>query len=243
MLLIVAWIFNGGTRRELRAIRGVEHGGPLTQRIYRTKLNNGLRMVWIPVVAALVGVVLINAATFGITQGHASPRNSLSSTYVASTFGLETGKAYPLMAGDGANGAYGVVETGYFHDAVTSIRQEESVVSVAFAYQDRGYILEIPVSRTTFIQHNDVDPTVTLHLNNFESQDFGTMTADTSRPCDVVIRTALLTCHRVIISTPRVNADIQQRGLAYLINEQDTLDSATFTVTSEMYDRIMRTRG
>jgi hypothetical protein len=212
----------------------------------RSQRNNRLRMLWIPTATVLAGIVVINTATFAGAHSHNAYPEAISSSHVVQTFGLKSGASYPIVGGEGANGP---AKTGYFRDPtlIRTTPEKGSIVSVEFIHESNGrlksYILEIPVSRITFDERIDAIPTLTLHLNAFSSDVLGKTVVDDSRPCEAVIRTGLLMCDRLIISTPQITADTVRRGLARLVNEERLVDSATFVVTPEMHDWIKRTRG
>lgn len=236
------------TRYQIReaAREAVISGVPVTRGF---KLRKRAKLVAITALVVVIGAGVVNGITFRAAHAYNDQGRPTNAIEAARAFGLESGVSYPLVLGDRVDGTNGGVDIslsrGFFtaRANVSVTMTPGSSLSVNFVLQDKSYILEIPVMRSTFIQKPGVDPTVTLHLNPVTSSYYGETVHDASRPCTAVIRTAILMCNRIITSTQTVDDPTIRRGLAKLISEEDVLDSATFVVTPEMYSKIVGTGG
>lgn len=118
-------------------------------------------------VAAILGVMLIVAYALSAAMIYFMPSPKLSTSApqseVMSYFGLEEGKAYPLIVGSRVDGAKGSVSGRFFW--VNGSMMPVSSLSVGFDSDDgTSYILELPMSTITFVQEDELDPSVTVHL-------------------------------------------------------------------------------
>lgn len=196
-------------------------------------------------ITIVLGFILGNGVTFWAAHGHSTTLPVTSSRDVAESFGLKSDEPYPLVLGDRIEGSVGSVTAsanhGFFKSRAyaSATLRPGSAISVSFVHQRNSYVLEIPVSISTFTQQEGVAPTVSLHLNDMENSSYGVGEIDDSRPCKPVIETVLLMCHRSITRTYPINELTAQRGLAVLLSDSDVLDSAHITLTPEMYDQIV----
>ena len=88
---------------------------------------------------------------------------SATQSEVMSYFGLREGESYPLIVGSRVEGTKGSVSGRFFW--VDGSMMPASSLSVGFDSDDgTSYILEFPMSTITFVQEDELDPSVTVHL-------------------------------------------------------------------------------
>ena len=117
--------------------------------------------------AAILGVVLIVAYALFAAMIYFMPSPKLSTpapqSEVMSYFGLREGESYPLIVGSRVEGTKGSVSGRFFW--VDGSMMPASSLSVGFDSDDgTSYILEFPMSTITFVQEDELDPSVTVHL-------------------------------------------------------------------------------
>lgn len=132
------------------------------------KVNSALRRtakIVVSIAALLVVANVVLLALSGIANG--SPVRA-SIHEVAREFGLDSGKAYPLDAGQPVTSASGTLELGgqgFFLSAAEIEVHPGSSLPIGFQNGEHSYILELPYSKITWRQEEGVQPTVTLHIS------------------------------------------------------------------------------
>lgn len=158
------------------------------------------------------------------------------------TFGLRSDKEYPLVVGSRIGGssiassAYG--SAGFFSARayVRTESQPASAISVSFTVKEKSYILEVPVSKITFIQSTTAHPTVSMHINADTFNGITYNYAYNGHRCG--LRNFWFVCFPKLAQTNvEIDADTTRRGLAPIVG--DYLDSAVFTLTPAMYKEIL----
>ena len=157
---------------------------------------------------------------------------------VLAELGLEPGKAYPLRLGSRLGGSSIDVEGRGRYFSVRS--QPGSALSVDFRNGSQGVILELPVSGLTFPIEENTLPQVQMYFkpNNFSGQArFDAVPGD----CEVTIKTLVVMCDRPITYKLVLYDQLRRDGLAPLV--RDTFQSASLTVSQEMYNAILGKNG
>ena len=181
-------------------------------------------------VTFVVATVIFNLITLVGSLGYHTPTQSTHD--VAATFGFESGAEYPLALGSRLGGSSSDL-TGY-RRSFTVREKSGSIVSLGFANEGRNYILEIPVSKTTFIVDDTKPPTMRLYIDNDLD---GNRRVTYMSPCTIVIESGVLACNRTIQFGVSQSDEEIRKGLGDIV--QQHFGSAEITVTQEMYDSIL----
>lgn len=160
---------------------------------------------------------------------------------VAEQMGLASKRPYPVEVGARVGGSYG---DAYFWSGLFSSRGEVemrpgSALSVGFDYQGRSAILELPLSKMTFVKDADVTtPTISVALNCEE-------TVPTSQvvhlaPAHWRIESGFLILVQEVIAREDivpVDKNLQANGLAPLVAEY--LQFVEVHLSPELYAKIL----
>jgi len=195
------------------------------------------------VVSFAVITVVLNALAYSVSTGPNQPYATARD--VAQAFGLQSGKPYPLVLGTRLGGSDGraYARGGLFTATASVTVRPASALSVSFTNGSNSYILEIPVSKITFVQSDTEAPSVTLNLTKGDGDNvddtFDNVTITTTEePCTLVVHNFFTTCSKdVLTSTAELTAKIRRHGLPPVV--ESNLDSAVVVVTSEMYKKIL----
>lgn len=162
----------------------------------------------------------------------------------AAHFGLQSGVQYPLQLGSRFAGTSGhlAVDSGLFYTRGEGAWSPATAVSLGFENPDgRSWILEIPVSRITFIQDAGAKPSVVVNLNGSSyGPDFET-TIDHGGCLKIEWGWWLCATGEPTV-TLSVSDDAERAGLAPIVAQafSDGGSSATITLTPEQYDALLK---
>lgn len=155
---------------------------------------------------------------------------------LAEEFGLESGQNYPLVMGDRVGGSTveAAASSGLFSARASVSTQPASALSIDFTHDSKSFVLELPMSGTTFIQSTTEEPSVVLHLVNEVHENESMTYVGSSDSCTPVVRNLMLKCV-TIEDGQRVDMSeaTARRGLGPIVQEH--FDSATITLTPDMY--------
>lgn len=164
---------------------------------------------------------------------------------LVSSFGLESGKEYPIVIGDKTTVDSGQVSYGggMFYVKGEGRWTSSTSILVAFEGDNGSYILEIPISRVTF----DV-------RQNIEEASMSVYVPDTKQPEEVAYWQHSYTCNNSTWSYGWVQAnctalpsrlivsnDVRSQGLATVLNGAFNKESAgaTIVLSPSMYNNIL----
>ena len=182
----------------------------------------------------IVNLIAFASSFSKTTSEYASGRD------VAGTFGLQSDQDYPLVVGSrfGGSSVEATASAGVFSARAYVSSQPASAISIGFTYQNKSYILEVPVSKVTFIQSTYAKPTVRMHLDSTAFLGAQYLYKYSGHHCGV--RNLWVVCLPKRVGAPlKVGPESQRRGLAPIVS--DYLDSATITLTPAMYKEILGT--
>jgi hypothetical protein len=194
----------------------------------------------VAIVSWLIGAAMFNGITYAVSSsGETAP--VVGTHIVSQELGLESGKSYSVQLGTRVQGSTGsgVFYGGFFSSSGRVSLQPGSSVSMGFASGDSSYILEVPMSKVHFVKSASVnDASVQLYLQNVAENGYGAMKSVDTR-CETVIYSLVLWQLCKDTFEYRLPADVERRGLAPIVTEY--LDSATITLSPELYDRLLGT--
>lgn len=160
----------------------------------------------------------------------------------AREFGLESNVEYELVLGSRFGGTSVEAESNsglFFANSYISSKPA-SALSVGFVHGDKSYILDIPVSKITFVQTQEKTPSVSLRIS--EVKFAGIDTRIEYDNCNFSFVNLYALCSQPITrATYTLSEKVERRGLAPIVAAY--LDSATVTLTHEMYDTILGRSG
>ena len=191
--------------------------------------------------AAILGVLLIVAYALSAAMIYFMPSpkisTSASQSEVMSYFGLEEGKAYPLIVGSRVEGTKGSVSGGFFW--VDGSMMPASSLSVGFDSDDgRSYVLEFPMSNITFVKDGESDPSATVYLRFDES--YGSGVGIKKRDCRVKFSWGFFyqKCENEELV---LDSSTEQQGLATVVSRLALNDqlSITIVLSPEQYQEIL----
>ena len=191
--------------------------------------------------AAILGVLLIVAYALSAAMIYFMPSpkisTSASQSEVMSYFGLEEGKAYPLIVGSRVDGTKGSVSGGFFW--VDGSMMPASSLSVGFDSDDgRSYVLEFPMSDITFVKDGESDPSATVYLRFDES--YGSGGEIKKRDCRVKFSWGFFykKCENEELV---LDSSTEQQGLATVVSRLALNDqlSITIVLSPEQYQEIL----
>lgn len=155
---------------------------------------------------------------------------------VTKSFGLKSGRAYPLELGERFSGTTGEV-TGdlfYTHGSFSP----STSLSIGFEHAGSSYILEFPTNAVTFKQTENTQPTVQLYLDSSapsEETSFQTRFG----ACQWTYHDLWFVCEKKLLSnTLKVPAAVKQTGLSPIVSAH--FQSATITLTPQMYQSLLK---
>lgn len=188
----------------------------------------------------LVGLYIVANLFVASTSLSSEETPDATSQDLAASFGLESGKEYPLELGERFSGTTGEVHGGLFW--VSGSFQPATALSVGFEHGSSSYMLEFPTATVTFKQVEGVSPSVVMYLSD-EQVSYGSHPAakyvTTYGPCEWTLHNLWFVCEKdVASSTLVVSDDAQQLGLGPVV--QEYFKSATITLTPEMYDALLQ---
>lgn len=98
-------------------------------------------------------------------------RNAGTNTAVAEVFGLESGKAYPMLVGGQFGATVGSIDTqgGLFYSSSSIDLSPATFISVGYRYDGVSYILKIDSSKTKIIEKVSAEPSVAIFLKDTTS--------------------------------------------------------------------------
>lgn len=193
----------------------------------------------------LAGIVVVNVISWSSSYSYKGDRTATVSE-VAGTFGLRSGSEYPLVLGSRVGGSKGEgsFSGNFFHISGSMSVQPATATSVSFQNGNASYILELPTSKITFVQDASHTPTVKLYLKNLDVHargldgSDGTSAAYDYGECRVVVVNFWLNCVKPTLArTIHLDDAVQRRGLSPVV--ADNFDSATVTLTPEMYKQLL----
>lgn len=200
---------------------------PYYNRIDKHPWWKGLR----PAIATFVVLSVVgNCVTYGLSHLYATP--SQNSHEVATVFGFESGKEYPLALGSRLGGSS--IDVSGYRSSFTVREKAGSMVSIGFSNEGRSYILEIPVSKTTFVVDNEHQPTMRLYLTK---EGYGSKQVIHESSCAVVVHWFLVTCDRTVEFGINMSEEDMRQGLGDVV--QKSFSSAELTLTQQMYDAVL----
>ena len=191
--------------------------------------------------AAILGVLLIVAYALSAAMIYFMPSpkisTSASQSEVMSYFGLEEGKAYPLIVGSRIDGTKGSVSGGFFW--VDGSMMPASSLSVGFDSDDgRSYALEFPMSDITFVKDGESDPSATVYLRFDES--YGSGAGIKKRDCRVKFSWGFFyqKCENEELV---LDSSTEQQGLATVVSRLALNDQLSITIVlpPEQYQEIL----
>ena len=192
-------------------------------------------------VAAIAGVALIVVYALFAAMIYFIPipklSTSASQSEVMSYFGLEEGKAYPLIVGSRVDGTKGSVSGIFFW--VDGSMMPASSLSVGFDSDDgRSYVLEFPMSNITFVKDGESDPSATVYLRFDES--YGSGGEIKKRDCRVKFSWGFFykKCENEELV---LDSSTEQQGLATVVSRLALNDqlSITIVLSPEQYQEIL----
>lgn len=188
------------------------------------------------------GIAVINLLSFGMA--HTVQVRDADSSDAAKVFGLESGKAYPLVLGNrlGGPAMEATARSGFFSASVSISITPASSVSVSFTHESDKYILDLPTSSITFHSSVTTPPSVTIFLDH--DGDYGQMAEEKKGPCKFMIESGFAVCHQVVIytATPATLGPATMRqGLGPIV--QHGFVSAQITLTPEQYNGVLGGKG
>ena len=191
--------------------------------------------------AAILGVLLIVAYALSAAMIYFMPSpkisTSASQSEVMSYFGLEEGKAYPLIVGSRVDGTKGSVSGGFFW--VDGSMMPASSLSMGFDSDNgRSYVLEFPMSDITFVKDGESDPSATVYLRFDES--YGSGAGIKKRDCRVKFSWGFFyqKCENEELV---LDSSTEQQGLATVVSRLALNDqlSITIVLSPEQYQEIL----
>ncbi|MDB5165888.1 MAG: hypothetical protein JWM00_778 [Candidatus Saccharibacteria bacterium] len=201
-------------------------------------LFNTLGYMIVTVLSTAVLITGLNIGSLLVTSGTSIPHATTRDT--TALFGLESDAKYNLRLGSrfGGTSVDAAAASGIFYANASVSTQPASALSLGFAYGDQSYILEIPMSKVTFTQSETIEPGVVLHIN--DDITYG-VDVKYRQACGGIFAWNLLLIRdcKSIVTGMSLSSDTQRRGLARIVT--NNLDSASITLTSDMYDRILGT--
>lgn len=187
-----------------------------------------------------IGLAILNAISLFVSTTSEEHRRALPSE-VSAQFGLVAGEAYPFIIGDRIEGSTGegFIRSGLFTTRGGFTIQPGSAVSVGFQHEANSYILELPMSGLTFVQDEDAEPSIVVYLQEDRRQAIqGSAVTATYGPCEYKLQDFLWMCHKEQLTTDySLEQSLIRGGLAPIV--ADTFQSATITLTPEMYAQLL----
>jgi hypothetical protein len=199
-------------------------------------LNTERRRPLLQALTAWLAIVIFAGGVFnGIVYAASSDGKTVLVGSLSESFGLKSGQTYPLELGERLGGSVVTARRGFVSFTIRS--QPTSALSVSFTSPDnKSYILELPVSKLTFIKTTDAEPQMMLRLNSNMNLLGDYETVD-QPPCKLGIEALMTVCRRTVTERLVPKEGIMERGLSPIV--MDYLDSAEITLTPEMYDRVL----
>ena len=162
---------------------------------------------------------------------------SATQSEVMSYFGLREGESYPLIVGSRVEGTKGSVSGRFFW--VDGSMMPASSLSVGFDSDDgTSYILEFPMSTITFVQEDELDPSVTVHL--LYDDKYGSGGGIKRRDCRVKFSWGFFyqKCENEELV---LDSSTEQQGLATVVSRLALNDQLSITIVlpPEQYQEIL----
>jgi len=197
------------------------------------------RRVYAKILAFVLVLLVLGGLANGLSYAGSANSNNTPLAHasdVAKVFGLESGRPYPLVLGErlGGSAVSARAAAGWFTATASVNTQPGSAVSVSFTQGDKSYILELPTAKVTFVQSKDAQPSVAIYLGNATGYPMK-VTSDTG--CTTIIESGFLACRRVVSYGVSISDDDLRHGLPPIV--QGNLDSATITLTPDMYGKVL----
>mgnify|MGYP000843582907 FL=1 len=199
--------------------------------------------VGIMVVLYAVVNAMVYSASMISTPTPQDKTNSASVTQAASYYGLKSDTQYPLELGERFAGTSGNISFNgnFFFIHGSGSWTPATAVSIGFSSQDKSYILEIPMSKITFVQSSTANPSVNIHIdpnaiasNNYTIQNYYSA-------CHARVSFGWWYCHRAL---ERSSLSVtNSTGLSEVIQSAfvDNGDThVTITLTPEQYQLLLR---
>jgi len=215
------------------------------------------RRIITSIIALVVGVAIINGFSWVTTlvtnPGGTDSKTLATSKAVTTAFGLTPKQSYPLVLGSrvGSSENNLNVESGLFFTYVSLHTMSGSAVTVSFTHQSDTYMLEIPTVKTVFVQSTTATPSVTFYFqkssyDKYEDYYYGTpllkqtVTKDYTS-CSPQVANLTIICGNVKLVSKDIkavplSATAMRHGLAPIVTKY--IDSATITLTPQMYDQL-----
>lgn len=224
----------------LRALRPKRNGKTIP---VRERVGSAIAL-FVCLALALNGISWVSSWMVHVSNWSESKYES--GVYPTESFGLTPGESYPMSLGQlGFNSKIDVTRTPFYFSYQ---EQSGSTVIVSVTHEDQTYILEIPVSETTYYQVEGVEPSMKLFFNTGVARVGSTMgqmeatRTNTYEPCRSVFTNFFWSCIRGDpISSVEVVETLTQsqieRGLSYWVINY--LKRAEITLTPEMHDELI----
>ncbi|MDO5343983.1 MAG: hypothetical protein Q4F02_03705 [Candidatus Saccharibacteria bacterium] len=220
-------------------VAATEGEGALDERLKKLRKRLG-------VLAVLYCIANMTVFTFSLSRAFSVERtHETEYATAAAHFGLQSGVQYPLQLGSRFAGTSGEmsVNGGIFSVYGEGSWSPATAVSLGFENPDgRSWILEIPVSRITFVQDAGAKPNVLINLNGSSYDPEFKATIDHGG-CHLKIEWGWWLCAagepKVALS---VSDDAERAGLAPIVAQafSDGGSSATITLTPQQYDALLK---
>lgn len=236
-------------RRNYVDLRG-HHGGVGYRRIgafiaYRDKNEDKAVSSFLKIMVALYTIVNIivfvpSWLTANVNQEYRAPYAE-----AAEYFGLKSGVEYPLNLGSRISGTSGQssVSGNWFYVYGEGSWTPATTLSLGFqSNSGRSWILEVPVSRVTFIQDADADPSVKITLRG-DTRGLGFNMKKTNPGCDVKVLAGWWVCipPDEPLYTLSASDDAERAGLAPVLAQAfaEGNASAEITLTPKQYNALL----
>lgn len=160
-------------------------------------------------------------------------------------FGLESGRTYPLKLGSRFAGTSGQMSVtgGLFSVYGEGSWTPATALSLGFENPDgRNWIIEIPISRATFIKSSSTEPSVKITLRG-EGVDLGFSRTTVREPCSLEVQWGWWVCVEGATQiTYSASEDAEKNGLAPIMARAfaEGNASAEITLTPEQYDALLK---
>ncbi len=183
----------------------------------------------------LIGFAVVNGVTWMFSGANSRPSEP-GVHAVSSEFGLVAGQSYPVRLGSRVSGTQGAFFWGGIFSGGSATMSPGTAISVSFTNGSDSYILEIPTSKVTFSQTSSTSSTVRLYLLNNWMDGAGEF-KETSNSCETLIHSLVLLSRCDTSYAFHMDDDVRRRGLAPIV--ADNIDSATITLSPELYSRLL----